>query len=101
MASGGYGFLRNQIPMLGLVILLIGQSLVPFAIGDDSSPMPSTGRDVEVWTDGGVHWPQFARTPGHEAIVPAHSPSVPGPDELLSITAVSYTHLTLPTKLEV
>ena len=98
MASGGYGFLRNQIPMLGLVILLIGQSLVPFAIGEDSSPMPTTGRDVEVWTDGGVHWPQFARTPGHEAMAPAHSPSEPGSDELLSITDPVVNWIHYPTE---
>ncbi|GIS43134.1 MAG: hypothetical protein Ct9H90mP16_02040 [Candidatus Poseidoniales archaeon] len=94
MASGGAGFLRNQIPMLGLVVILIAQSLSPFALVDDHLTQPSTGRDGEVWIDDGIHWPQFGRTPGHEAVTPAHDPADPQQGELLSITdpVVNWIH---------
>ena len=63
--------------MLGLVAILIAQSLSPFALVDDYLKQPSTGRDGEVWVDDGIHWPQFGRTPGHEAVTPAHDPVDP------------------------
>ncbi|MEE2759022.1 MAG: hypothetical protein VYA86_03470 [Candidatus Thermoplasmatota archaeon] len=94
MASGGRGFLRAQIPMLGLVVLLIGQSMVPFALSQDITGETTEARDVDIWIDGGIEWPQFGRTPGHEASTPSHSPSEPDQGELLSITdpVVNWIH---------
>ena len=86
MARGGAGFLRTQALMFWLVILLVGQSMAPLTLSEDSSNESTEARDGDVWIDGGVHWPQFGRTPGHEASIPAHAPSSPETNELLSIT---------------
>ena len=86
MASGVHGAIRAPIPILGLILLLIGQSLAPLAFPADPVAESSAGRDGGVWTGDDIAWPQFGRTPGHESLVPPHDPSDPGPDELLSIT---------------
>ena len=94
MASEGAGFLRTQALMFWLVILLVGQSVAPLTLSEDSSNESTEARDGDVWIDGGVHWPQFGRTPGHEASIPAHAPSSPETNELLSITnpVVNWVH---------
>ena len=86
MASGAHAVLRAPIPIVGLILLLIGQSISPLAFAVNDVAESTDGRDVDIWVDGDIAWPQFGRTPGHESIIPAHSPSDPGPDELLSIT---------------
>mgnify|MGYP003311121968 CR=1 FL=1 len=86
MASGAHIVTRAPLVITVLILLLIGQSLSPLAFSANNPPNSVSGRDGEVWIDGGVAWPQFGRTPGHESIVPAHDPSEPATGELLSIT---------------
>ena len=86
MASGAHVVARAPILVIGLILLLIGQSLSPLAVVDENNVKSTQGRDGDVWIDGGISWPQFGRTPGHESAVPPHAPSDPGTGELLSIT---------------
>ena len=86
MASGASRAARGPIPIVGLILLLIGQCLSPLAFTTGGEIESAQARDVDVWVDGGIAWPQFGRTPGHESIIPAHSPSNPTQGELLSIT---------------
>ena len=74
---------RTPILMIGLILLLIGQSLSPLAFVEDASEKPTQGRNGNVWIDGGISWPQFGRTPGHESAVPPHDPTEPESGELL------------------
>ena len=85
---------RTPILMIGLILLLIGQSLSPLAFVEDASEKPTQGRNGNVWIDGGISWPQFGRTPGHESAVPPHDPTEPESGELLSITnpVVNWNH---------
>ena len=86
MASGAHAVLRAPIPIIGLILLLIGQSLSPLAFATDDVVELTQSRDGDVWIDGGIPWPQFGRTPGHESATPPHAPSEPESGELLSIT---------------
>ena len=86
MASGAHGALRAPILIFGLIFLLIGQSLSPLTFTTADTTQSIQGRDGDVWIDGGIPWPQFGRTPGHESSVPPHAPSEPESGELLSIT---------------
>ncbi|MEE3310812.1 MAG: VCBS repeat-containing protein, partial [Candidatus Thermoplasmatota archaeon] len=86
MASGAHIVTRAPLVVTALILLMIGQSLSPLAFSADTNPNGVSGRDGEVWIDGGIAWPQFGRTPGHESSVPAHNPSEPTSGELLSIT---------------
>jgi len=86
MASGAHVVTRTPILMIGLVLLLIGQSLSPLAFVEETPDKSTQGRDGNVWIDGGITWPQFGRTPGHESAIPPHDPTEPESGELLSIT---------------
>ena len=86
MASGAHIVTRGPLLITVLILLLIGQSLSPLAFSVNNPPNAVSGRDGEVWIDGGVAWPQFGRTPGHESSVPPHAPTEPASGELLSIT---------------
>ena len=85
---------RTPILMIGLILLLIGQSLSPLAFVEDEAEKSTQGRNGDVWIDGGISWPQFGRTPGHESAVPLHDPTEPESGELLSITnpVVNWNH---------
>ena len=94
MASGAHVVTRTPILMIGLILLLIGQSLSPLAFVEDAPEKSTQGRNGDVWIDGGISWPQFGRTPGHESVVPPHDPTEPESGELLSITnpVVNWNH---------
>ncbi|SVD43323.1 uncharacterized protein METZ01_LOCUS396177, partial [marine metagenome] len=66
MASGAHIVTRAPLLITVLILLLIGQSLSPLAFSVNNPPNAVSGRDGEVWIDGGISWPQFGRTPGHE-----------------------------------
>lgn len=93
MASGTLrkGALHLPVFIALLAALLILQIFTPMANfhhalkATDSSE--NAARQGEIWTDGGQAWPQFGRTPGREALTPAHSPATPTPaGYLASIT---------------
>jgi len=86
MASGAHIVSRVPLLITVLVLLLIGQSLSPLAFSTNNPSSAVSGRDGEIWIDGGIAWPQFGRTPGHESGVPPHAPTEPASGELLSIT---------------
>ena len=86
MASGRRAAQFAPIPILGLVLLLLGQILSPIAFSANIDQQSVSAKNGDVWIDGGIQWPQFGRTPGHESAIPAHSPSEPTGEELLSIT---------------
>lgn len=94
MASGAHVVTRTPILMIGLILLLIGQSLSPLAFVEDAPEKSTQSRNGDVWIDGGISWPQFGRTPGHESAVPPHDPTEPESGELLSITnpVVNWNH---------
>lgn len=86
MASVAHPTQRFPLVMVGVILLLLGQTLAPLSLVSPPESSDAAGRDTEPWIDGGIAWPQFGRTPGHESAVPAHSPSEPDAGELLSIT---------------
>ena len=86
MASGGRAAQYAPIPILGLILLLLGQILSPIALTSDNGAELVSTKNGDVWIDGDIEWPQFGRTPGHQSTVPPHSPSEPTGNELLSIT---------------
>ncbi len=93
MASGPHRKGAAHLPTsVALIIsLLILQVFAPLNAIEGDLEVPdssnSNAREGEIWIDGGQAWPQFGRTPGREALTPAHSPNIPTPSgHLASIT---------------
>ncbi|MEE2812634.1 MAG: hypothetical protein VX320_05795, partial [Candidatus Thermoplasmatota archaeon] len=75
MASGALVERRSLHLIIGVILVLIGQSFSPMVFDEKLATSETSARDGEIWDSGVATWAQFGKNPSRNATVPAHAPS--------------------------